>query len=264
MTSESAPVISVKNVDKIFNVGSPNAVTALTGINLDIRPGEFVSFIGPSGCGKSTLLRVIADLTTPTSGQVSVNGKTPEQARLDREYGFIFQAATLYEWRTITKNVQLPLEIMGYSESERHERAQRMLEMVELGRFGNHYPNQLSGGMQQRASIARALAFEPKLLLMDEPFGALDEFTRDRMNMELLRIWQQTGTTILFVTHSIAEAAFLSNRVVIMSARPGRIKSVIDIKLPYPRQFETREEPAYYDYVTQIRETLRDAFETVE
>ena len=264
MTSESAPVISVKNVDKIFNVGSPNAVTALTGINLDIRPGEFVSFIGPSGCGKSTLLRVIADLTTPTSGQVSVNGKTPEQARLDREYGFIFQAATLYEWRTITKNVQIPLEIMGYSEAERQERAQRMLEMVELGRFGNHYPNQLSGGMQQRASIARALAFEPKLLLMDEPFGALDEFTRDRMNMELLRIWQQTGTTILFVTHSIAEAAFLSNRVVIMSARPGRIKSVIGIKLPYPRQFETREEPAYYDYVTQIRETLRDAFETVE
>ena len=264
MSSETTPVIAVKDVDKIFNEGSPNAVTALTGIDLDIQPGEFVSFIGPSGCGKSTLLRVVADLTKPTKGQVTVNGKTPEQARLNREYGFIFQAATLYEWRTITKNVQLPLEIMGYSESERQERAQRMLEMVELGRFGNHYPNQLSGGMQQRASIARALAFEPKLLLMDEPFGALDEFTRDRMNMELLRIWQQTGTTILFVTHSIAEAAFLSNRVVIMSARPGRIKSIIDIDLPYPRQFETREDPAYYEYVTQIRETLRDAFEMAE
>ena len=258
------PVISVKDVSKIFNQGTEGAVTALTDINLDISPGEFVSFIGPSGCGKSTLLRVIANLTEPTSGEVTVNGKTPEQARLNREYGFIFQASTLYEWRTITKNVQLPLEIMGYSESERAERSQQMLEMVELGRFGDHYPNQLSGGMQQRASIARALAFEPKLLLMDEPFGALDEFTRDRMNMELLRIWEQTKTTILFVTHSIAEAAFLSNRVVIMSARPGRVNRVIDIRLPYPRQFETREEKAYYDYVTEIRETLRDAFETAE
>ena len=262
--TEPKPVISVKDVSKIFNPGSDGEVTALTGINLDIMPGEFVSFIGPSGCGKSTLLRVIADLTEPTAGSLTVNGKSPREARLNREYGFIFQAATLYEWRTIARNVQLPLEIMGYSDAEREERAQQMLELVELSRFGGHYPNQLSGGMQQRASIARALAFEPKLLLMDEPFGALDEFTRDRMNMELLRIWAQTGTTILFVTHSIAEAAFLSNRVVIMSARPGQIKRVVDIKLPYPRAFETREDQAYYDHVTEIRETLRDAFETAE
>ena len=262
--SEQKPVISVKDVSKIFNQGTEGEVTALTGINLDVMPGEFVSFIGPSGCGKSTLLRVIANLTEPTAGTVMVNDKSPEQARLNREYGFIFQAATLYDWRTIAKNVQLPLEIMGYSDAEREERAQKMLELVELGKFGGHYPNQLSGGMQQRASIARALAFEPKLLLMDEPFGALDEFTRDRMNMELLRIWEQTGTTILFVTHSIAEAAFLSNRVVIMSARPGRVKSVVDINLPYPRKFETREDQAYYNHVTEIRETLRDAFEATE
>ncbi|MCB9434170.1 MAG: ABC transporter ATP-binding protein [Ardenticatenaceae bacterium] len=255
------PVISVSAANKIFNVGSDEAVIALKDINLEIQPGEFVSFIGPSGCGKSTLLRLIANLTEPTNGTVVVNGKSPQEARLNREYGFVFQAATLYEWRTIKKNVQLPLEIMGYAPEEREQRAQKMLEMVELGRFGNHYPGQLSGGMQQRASIARALAFEPPLLLMDEPFGALDEFTRDRMNMELLRIWRQTQTTVLFVTHSIAEAVFLSTRVVVMSARPGRIKDVIDIDLPHPRLFETRESEAYYGYVTAVRESLRDAFQ---
>ena len=257
MTSESAPVISVKNVDKIFNVGSPNAVTALTGINLDIRPGEFVSFIGPSGCGKSTLLRVIADLTKPTAGQVSVNGKTPEQARLDREYGFIFQAATLYEWRTITKNVQLPLEIMGYSESERQERAQRMLEMVELGRFGNHYPNQLSGGMQQRASIARALAVEPDMLLMDEPFGALDEIVRDHLNEQLLKLWAKTRKTVVFVTHSIPEAVFLSTKIVVMSPRPGRIHEIIDCDLGTERPLDIRETPEFLKIAHQVREGLK-------
>ncbi|MCL4871507.1 MAG: ABC transporter ATP-binding protein [Anaerolineae bacterium] len=256
-----SPVITINQVSKIFNQGSAEEVVALQDINLEIQPGEFVSFIGPSGCGKSTLLRLIADLGTPTVGEVVVNGKTPAQARLGREYGFVFQAATLYEWRTIKKNVQMPLEIMGYSAQERDERANRMLEMVELGKFGNHYPWQLSGGMQQRASIARALAFEPSLLLMDEPFGALDEFTRDRMNMELLRIWEQMKVTIVFVTHSIAEAVFLSNRVVVMSARPGRIKDVIEVDLPRPRLFETREEPAYYNYITQVRESLRDAFQ---
>ncbi len=254
-------VISIQNVNKVFNQGSAEEVIALKDINLEIQPGEFVSFIGPSGCGKSTLLRLIADLGQPTGGTLTVNGKTPGEARRGREYGFVFQAATLYEWRTIQKNVQLPLEIMGYSSEERDKRTQKMLEMVELGKFANHYPWQLSGGMQQRASIARALAFEPKLLLMDEPFGALDEFTRDRMNMELLRIWQQTNITIVFVTHSISEAVFLSNRVVVMSARPGRIKDVIAIDLPQPRVFETREEPAYYNYITQVRESLRDAFQ---
>jgi NitT/TauT family transport system ATP-binding protein len=254
------PVISVSSANKIFNLGSDEEVVALKDISLEIQPGEFVSFIGPSGCGKSTLLRLVANLTEPTSGTVVVNGKSPQEARLNREYGFVFQAATLYEWRTIKKNVQLPLEIMGYGPEEREQRAQKMLEMVELGRFGNHYPGQLSGGMQQRASIARALAFEPPLLLMDEPFGALDEFTRDRMNMELLRIWRQTQTTVLFVTHSIAEAVFLSTRVVVMSARPGRIKDIINIDLPHPRLFETRESEAYYGYVTAVRESLRDAF----
>jgi NitT/TauT family transport system ATP-binding protein len=254
-------VISIHNVNKIFNQGTAEEVIALKDINLEIKPGEFISLIGPSGCGKSTLLRLIADLGQPSSGTVTVNGKTPAQARLSRDYGFVFQAATLYEWRTIQKNVQLPLEIMGYAAAEREKRTQKMLELVELSKFANHYPWQLSGGMQQRASIARALAFEPQLLLMDEPFGALDEFTRDRMNMELLRIWRQTNITIVFVTHSIAEAVFLSNRVVVMSARPGQVKAVIEVDLPRPRVFETREEPAYYNTITQVRESLRDAFQ---
>lgn len=258
--SNSQPVIAIENATKIFNQGDPNEVVALENINLTIEPGEFVSLIGPSGCGKSTLLRLVADLIAPTSGRVVVNGKTPTEARLGREYGFVFQAATLYEWRTIRKNVELPLEVMGFSPEERAKRAQEMLEMVELGRFGDHYPLQLSGGMQQRASIARALAFRPPLLLMDEPFGALDEFTRDRMNMELLRIWRQTGTTIVFVTHSIAEAVFLSGRVVVMSPRPGRIKDIIPIELPRPRVFDTKELPAYFEAVTRVRESLRDAF----
>lgn len=256
----SDTVITVNNGNKVFNAGSDNEVVALQDINLQVNAQEIVSFIGPSGCGKSTLLRLIADLLPPTSGTVTVNGKTPAEARLQREYGFVFQAATLYDWRTIRKNVQLPLEVMGYDTAEREARAQKMLEMVELGNFGDHYPQQLSGGMQQRASIARALAFEPPLLLMDEPFGALDEFTRDRMNMELLRIWLETKTTIVFVTHSIAEAVFLSHRVVVMSARPGRIKAVIPVNLPRPRRFETREDPAYFRAVTHVRETLRDAF----
>jgi NitT/TauT family transport system ATP-binding protein len=260
MMSNSQPVIAIENATKIFNQGEPNEVVALENINLTIEPGEFVSLIGPSGCGKSTLLRLIADLIVPTRGRVVVNGKTPMEARLGREYGFVFQAATLYEWRTIRKNVELPLEVMGFSAEERAKRAQEMLEMVELGRFGDHYPLQLSGGMQQRASIARALAFRPPLLLMDEPFGALDEFTRDRMNMELLRIWRQTGTTIVFVTHSIAEAVFLSGRVVVMSPRPGRIKDIIPIDLPRPRVFDTKELPAYFEAVTRVRESLRDAF----
>lgn len=224
-------------------------------------PGELISLIGPSGCGKSTLLRLIADLIEPTEGALEVNGKAPHQARLDRDYGMVFQAATLYEWRSVSKNVQLPLEIMGYPKTIREQRAQEMLEMVDLGQFGKHYPWQLSGGMQQRVSIARALAFEPSLLLMDEPFGALDEFTRERMNKELLRIWNTTQTTIIFVTHSIAEAVFLSSRLVVMSARPGRITEVVENNLPYPRDTDTRESPEYFEKVTHVRELLRDAYE---
>jgi NitT/TauT family transport system ATP-binding protein len=253
------PVITVRNVNKVFNAGSEEQVIALQDINLDIRAGEFVSLIGPSGCGKSTLLRLIADLLQPSDGDLRVNDKTPHQARVNREYGMVFQAATLYDWRTVTQNVQLPLEIMGYPGHIRRQRAQEMLELVELGKFGKHYPWQLSGGMQQRVAIARALAFEPTLLLMDEPFGALDEFTRERMNMELLRIWDRTKITVVFVTHSIPEAVFLSKRVVVMSPRPGRITKMINIDLPYPREFETRELPRFFELVTGVREHLREA-----
>ncbi len=255
------PVISIQNVNKIFNADTEEQVVALQDIELEVQPYEFISLIGPSGCGKSTLLRLIADLIPPTAGTLKVNNKDPHQARLDRDYGMVFQAATLLEWRTVRKNVELPLEIMQVAPKERKQRAQTALELVELGQFSNHYPWQLSGGMQQRVAIARALAFEPSLILMDEPFGALDEFTRERMNMELLRIWEETQTTVIFVTHSIPEAVFLSGRVVVMSPRPGRITSVIDIDLPYPRVFETREHPRYFALVTQVRELLRDAHE---
>ncbi|MBL8163112.1 MAG: ABC transporter ATP-binding protein [Anaerolineae bacterium] len=255
----AAQVILARNVNKIFNPGSDEQVIALQDINLTVKQGEFISLIGPSGCGKSTLLRLIADLITPTNGELKINDKTPHQARLDRDYGMVFQAATLYDWRTVIKNVQLPLEIMGYPAHVRKTRAQEMLDLVELGKFAKHYPWQLSGGMQQRVAIARALAFEPSLLLMDEPFGALDEFTRERMNMELLRIWTRTGITVIFVTHSIPEAVFLSSRVVVMTPRPGRITQVVDVDLPYPRVFETRELPRYFELITTVREHLREA-----
>ncbi len=254
-------VISARNLNKVFETAKSDPVIALQNINLDIRVGEFISLIGPSGCGKSTLLRLIADLIKPSQGSLLVNGKDPHQARLDRDYGVVFQAATLYEWRTVIQNVQLPLEIMGYSARERENRAMEMLRLVELEKFARHHPWQLSGGMQQRVSIARALSFEPSILLMDEPFGALDEFTRERMNMELLRIWEHTGITIIFVTHSIAEAVFLSSRIVVMSPRPGRITQVVENTVAYPRVFETRETPEFFAKVTEVRELLRDAHE---
>ncbi len=255
----AAPVIIAQHLNKIFNPGSEDQVVALQDIQLTVQPGEFVSLIGPSGCGKSTLLRLIADLIQPTDGDLTINNKSAHQARLDRDYGMVFQAATLYDWRTVSKNVQLPLEIMGYPSEVRNQRAQEMLELVELGKFARHYPWQLSGGMQQRVAIARALSFEPSLLLMDEPFGALDEFTRERMNLELLRIWGRTKITVIFVTHSIPEAVFLSSRVVIMSPRPGRITKVIEVDLPYPRDFETRERPRYFELINEVRENLREA-----
>jgi NitT/TauT family transport system ATP-binding protein len=259
--AEKPIVIAARDLYKIYTSTNSDAVVALENINLDIRAGEFISLIGPSGCGKSTLLRLIADLIQPTEGELTVNDKPPHQARLDRDYGMVFQSATLYDWRSVSKNVQLPLEIMGYPKALRQQRAQEMLELVELGKFGNHYPWQLSGGMQQRVAIARALAFEPSLLLMDEPFGALDEFTRERMNMELLRIWERTGITVIFVTHSIPEAVFLSSRIVVMSPRPGRITQIVDNNVAYPRAFETRETPAFFQKVTEVRELLRDAHE---
>jgi NitT/TauT family transport system ATP-binding protein len=248
----SAAAVSIAGVSKQFKGGT----TALQEIDLDIHPGEFVSLIGPSGCGKSTLLRVIGDLISPSAGKVVVNGKSAHQARLDRDYGIVFQEAVLYDWRTIAKNIALPLELGSWDKRRRRERVAEMLKLVELDGFEDHYPWQLSGGMQQRVSIARALSFSPALLLMDEPFGALDEMTRERLNAELLRIWADTQSTIVFVTHSIAEAVFLSTRVVVMSPRPGRISSVVGIDLPQPRTATTREEPRFFELVTQVREAL--------
>ena len=245
-------VVTLNGVSKQFKGGT----VALQDIDLEIEPGEFVSLIGPSGCGKSTLLRIVGDLIEPSGGNVIVNGKSARQARNDRDYGIVFQDAVLYDWRTVAKNIALPLELAGRSREERQRKVAEMLRLVELEGFGDHHPWQLSGGMQQRVSIARALSFDPALLLMDEPFGALDEMTRERLNLELLRIWTDTGSTVVFVTHSIAEAVFLSTRVVVMSPRPGRIADVIAIDLPQPRTAATREDTRYFEFVTRVREAL--------
>jgi NitT/TauT family transport system ATP-binding protein len=245
-------VVEVSGVTKEFRGGT----VALQGIDLEIEQGEFISLIGPSGCGKSTLLRIIGDLVEPTAGSVTVNGKSARQARRDHDYGIVFQDAVLYDWRTVAKNVALPLELAGWDRERRSRRVEEMLDLVELRGFGDHHPWQLSGGMQQRVSIARALSFDPALLLMDEPFGALDEMTRERLNGELLRIWEASRSTVVFVTHSIAEAVFLSTRVVVMSARPGRISKLIPIDLPQPRTAATREEPRFFELATEVREAL--------
>lgn len=252
-------IVSFSKVGMTFNAGRSNATVALKDIDLTIAAGEFVSLIGPSGCGKSTLLRLVGDLLQPSSGVITVNGKSAHQARLDQEYGMVFQAPVLLEWRSILKNVMLPMELRGLSRREQQARARELLKLMELEGFEHHYPWQLSGGMQQRAAIARSLAIHPRLLLMDEPFGALDEMTRERMNLELHRIWQQTQTTIIFVTHSIAEAVFLSTRIVVMSARPGEILHVTNVDLPLPRTLETREDPHFFELETEVREWLRRA-----
>jgi NitT/TauT family transport system ATP-binding protein len=244
--------VSIRGLRKSFKSGT----TALLDIDLDIEPGEFVSLIGPSGCGKSTLLRIIGDLVQPSSGTVVVNGKSAHRARLDHDYGIVFQDAVLYDWRTVARNVSLPLEMLGWSRARRKARVDEMLELVELRGFESNRPWQLSGGMQQRVSIARALSFDPALLLMDEPFGALDEMTRERLNLELLRIWEAAGSTVVFVTHSIPEAVFLSTRVVVMSPRPGRIAEIVSVDLPQPRTFATREDPRFFELVTAVREAL--------
>jgi len=246
-------VVSIRNLSKTFGRAG---VTALQDIELDIARGDFVSLIGPSGCGKSTLLRIVGDIIEPTSGDVTVNGKPARRARLDRDYGIVFQAPVLYDWRTVAKNIGLPLEMLGWDRARRQDRVGEMLHLVELESFADHHPWQLSGGMQQRVSIARALSFDPALLLMDEPFGALDEMTRERLNLELLRIWSETGSTVIFVTHSIQEAVFLSTRVAVMSARPGRITGIVDVDLPQPRTAQTREEPRFFELVTEVRERL--------
>ena len=249
--TDQTKVVEIGGVSKQFG-----QTTALQGIDLEIGEREFVSLIGPSGCGKSTLLRIIGDLIDPSSGTVVVNGKSARQARRDRDYGIVFQDPVLYDWRTVAKNVALPLEMARWPRQKRNKRVREMLELVELQGFESHRPWQLSGGMQQRVSIARALSFDPALLLMDEPFGALDEMTRERLNMELLKIWEASGSTIVFVTHSIAEAVFLSTRVVVMSPRPGRISEVIPVDLPQPRTATTREEPHFFELVTRVREAL--------
>jgi NitT/TauT family transport system ATP-binding protein len=256
VSSPQRLAVDISNVSLTFETAD-GKVDALSNVSLQIADGEFVSFIGPSGCGKTTMLRVIADLQQPTSGTLLVNGMSAEQARLERRYGYVFQAPALFPWRTIEKNLKLPLEIMGFSDSEQRLRAARYLALVNLTGFERKFPWQLSGGMQQRVSIARALSFDPALLLMDEPFGALDEIVRDHLNEQLLQLWDKTGKTVLFVTHSIPEAVFLSTRIVVMSPRPGRIIDIIDCNFPRVRTLEIRETPDFLKIAQRVRIGLR-------
>jgi NitT/TauT family transport system ATP-binding protein len=249
----SAPAVQIRGVDMVFNAGRPNQVHALDGIDLEITTGEFVSLIGPSGCGKSTLLRLVGDLLGPTAGDVTVHGKPARQARLDHDYGMAFQHAGLFDWRTVIRNVELPLELRGWSKSKRSARAKEMLDLVKLGDFADHRPWELSGGMQQRVAICRALVHDPSLLLMDEPFGALDAMTRETMNLELQRIWLATKKTVLFVTHSIPEAVFLSDRVLVMTERPGTVDKIYDIPLPRPRSLQNMGTPEFSTLAQAIR-----------
>ncbi len=251
-----AAAIDIQDLSLVFKTAD-GLVNALSRITLEVQRGDFVSFIGPSGCGKTTLLRVIADLEQPTEGNIEVNGVSPHEARLARAYGYVFQAAALYPWRTIERNVALPLEIAGIDRAEQRRCVAQFLELVELQGFEKKFPWQLSGGMQQRASIARALCVKPELLLMDEPFGALDEIVRDHLNEQLLKLWLKTNKTIIFVTHSIPEAVFLSNRIVVMSPRPGRIIDIIDTNFPSQRTLDIRETPAFINIAHQVREGLR-------
>ena len=248
-------VIKIDNVSKSFKSGK-KTVQALSRVNLDIYKGEFISLLGPSGCGKTTLLRMIADLIEPSEGSLTVDGETPEKARLNRKYGMVFQSPVLYEWRTIIMNVELPLEIIKLDKEERRERAMKMLDLVGLTDFADHYPSQLSGGMQQRVGIARALALNPDILLMDEPFSALDEFTREKLHEDLLRIWSKTNKTIVFVTHNISESVYLSDRVCVLSPHPGRLSAVIDINLPRPRTEEMRDSPELNELVVKVRKSF--------
>lgn len=245
--------IMLDNIGMTYKTTDGRDVTALTSVSLDIQKGEFISLLGPSGCGKTTLLRIMADLLQPTQGTITVGGETPKQARLKQRYGIVFQSAVLYDWRTVRKNVMLPLEIMHIPKAERQERADKMLELVGLSDFANHYPNQLSGGMQQRVGIARALALQPEILLMDEPFSALDEFTREKLHMDLLKIWRKTNKTIIFVTHNIQESVFLSDRVCVLSPHPGRLSAVVDINLPRPRTMEMRNTAEFTELVAKVR-----------
>jgi NitT/TauT family transport system ATP-binding protein len=254
--ADGGAVIEARGLDLVFQTAD-GPVHALKDVNLTVGKGEFVSFIGPSGCGKTTFLRVVAGLEEPTGGTITVNGVSPDEARRARAYGYVFQAAGLYPWRTIAKNVSLPLEIMGFSREDQKAWVDRVLKLVELDGFGGKFPWQLSGGMQQRASIARALAFDADILLMDEPFGALDEIVRDKLNEQLLSLWARTEKTIGFVTHSIPEAVYLSTKIVVMSPRPGRITDIIDSPLPRERPLEIRDSGAFIEIAQRVREGLR-------
>jgi NitT/TauT family transport system ATP-binding protein len=256
-TPAADAAIEISELSLRFNTAD-GPVQALSDINLKVARGEFVSFIGPSGCGKTTLLRAVADLESPTSGAIRVNSLSPHEARANRAYGYVFQAPALYPWRTVARNIALPLEIMGFSKAEREDRIAKGLDLVNLSGFGGKYPWQLSGGMQQRASIARALSFDPDLLLMDEPFGALDEIVRDMLNQQLLRLWDVTRKTVLFVTHSIPEAVFLSTHIVVMSPRPGRIYDVIECNFPRDRTLDIRETPEFLAVANRVRQGLRE------
>lgn len=248
--------IKIKDLGVTFKDNDGNDVQALTGVNLDIYKGEFISLLGPSGCGKTTLLRSVADLQEPTEGEVRISGMTPKEIRLQQKFGFVFQQPVLFDWRTVKKNVELPLEIMYYSKEERSKRADEMLEMVGLKNFANHFPKQLSGGMQQRVNIARAFGIRPEILLMDEPFSALDEFTKEKLHEDLLRIWRQTNKTVLFVTHNIQEAVFLSDRVCVLSPHPGRLSAVVDIDLPRPRTLDMKDTPHFAELVAKVRNSF--------
>ena len=262
-SARAAPVVDARGVSLKFQTDD-GEIEALANVNLAVAAGEFVSFIGPSGCGKTTLLRVIADLEQPTDGTLMVNGVPPHEARLKRQYGYVFQAPALYPCRTVERNVTLPLEVMGVAKDERRRRAREQLELVNLAGFARKFPWQLSGGMQQRVSIARALSFDPALLLMDEPFGALDEIVRDHLNEQLLRLWDKTGKTVLFVTHSLPEAVFLSTRIVVMSPRPGRVVDVISCEFPHDRTLEIRETPEFLKIAQRVRAGLRAGYSDVE
>jgi len=262
-SARAAPVVDARGVSLKFQTDD-GEIEALANVNLAVAAGEFVSFIGPSGCGKTTLLRIIADLEQPTDGTLMVNGVPPHEARLKRQYGYVFQAPALYPWRTVERNVTLPLEVMGVAKDERRRRAREQLEVVNLAGFARKFPWQLSGGMQQRVSIARALSFDPALLLMDEPFGALDEIVRDHLNEQLLRLWDKTGKTVLFVTHSLPEAVFLSTRIVVMSPRPGRVVDVISCEFPRDRTLEIRETPEFLKIAQRVRAGLRAGYSDVE
>lgn len=250
--NESDIAVRIDNIGMIYNDNNKE-VTALKGVSIGIEKGEFVSLLGPSGCGKTTLLRIVADLIKPTSGQVLIDGESTSKARMQKKYGMVFQSPVLYDWRTVQKNVELPLELMKLKKDERAARADKMLELVGLSEFAKHYPQQLSGGMQQRVGIARALALRPEFLLMDEPFSALDEFTREKLNEDLLYIWQKTNKTVMFVTHNIAESVFLSDRVCVLSPHPGRLSAIVDIDLPRPRTREMRDSPEFSALVAKVR-----------